>query len=405
MLRTVFIGLLFLTFPIVGGLVVYSSYGMLSEVNATRDWPSVQGNLLSSELAEEVGYSRSGPSNSRRKPITTYSLQVKYEYTVDGTNYQGDKVALTDDSTSDRRYAELQQEKFPTGPVNVYYDPAEPQKAILEPGNTGSIIPGMVIGTLIMIVPPLLIAVGLRYEFIERPELPLFVRMWLNPAGKGTSTETVLVDQVVDESESKPTGGSTAELPPPESDFYESIDLWEPQNRIELAFRPPAAWMYLLLAIAAGAVVAWAGMLPITRLVYQREVPHIPEVRSIAAMLFVVSGSLVFVVTRLIDRGSKTELDWNTRTVVQRRDFSIPARYNISDVQEVQVRCVAVEGKRRKYRAAIDLEFTGERVTIARTCEPRRKVESAKEKAAALADPIAKALNVPVNFVDWDESN
>jgi len=57
--------------------------------------------------------------------------QVKYEYTVSGTRYFGDRISFDFWPNESE-----QTSRYPVGRrVEVRYDPADPRSAILEPGG------------------------------------------------------------------------------------------------------------------------------------------------------------------------------------------------------------------------------------------------------------------------------
>jgi hypothetical protein len=68
--------------------------------------------------------------NQIKKPI------VKYIYLVNGTQYQGGNIYFDDEnSRSKLSYTNQMVSKYPAGKqALVYYNPAEPQSSVLEPG-------------------------------------------------------------------------------------------------------------------------------------------------------------------------------------------------------------------------------------------------------------------------------
>ncbi len=103
---------------------------------ASFDWPVAEGIVIASKVEKKRG-SKGG---------ATYAPIVRYEYTVDGERYVGDKVmagmAL---STSMRGSAEKIVARYPlVSPVIVYYDPEYPETSLLEPESTANIWMGSV---------------------------------------------------------------------------------------------------------------------------------------------------------------------------------------------------------------------------------------------------------------------
>lgn len=72
-------------------------------------------------------------------PYWQYGATIVYEYVVAATTHTSDKVTFGDFSSSDSSHARGILERYPKGSrVTVYYDPADPGTAVLEPGATGT---------------------------------------------------------------------------------------------------------------------------------------------------------------------------------------------------------------------------------------------------------------------------
>ena len=101
------------------------------EKEASLTWPTTPGTITSCELREV----RNKP---RRLPyeIVRYTVDVTYSYTVDGEPYEGDRVALIDSLWSEGS-AQARESKYQVGTTHpVYYNPDDPSRAVLEPGDT-----------------------------------------------------------------------------------------------------------------------------------------------------------------------------------------------------------------------------------------------------------------------------
>ena len=141
MMKAAFLLILLILFPVIGAAVIVSSFGMLRSAGEMLSWPTVQGVVLSSEVASELA---STLGEGRRKPVEVYSARVQYEYIVDGRTYQGDRIAVQYGASTDRYQAVLDAEKFSVGDVTVYFNPENPADALLAPQDTSGIIPGIV---------------------------------------------------------------------------------------------------------------------------------------------------------------------------------------------------------------------------------------------------------------------
>jgi hypothetical protein len=118
----------------IGALTAYGTIRMWLKNSQTRNWPTVPGMIVSSELESQT-------ERHHRKPITTYGAGIRYAYEVEGKAYESDQVQLGGTSeTSQPGESERMVARYPEGKrVTVYYDPADPATATIEPGALGGI--------------------------------------------------------------------------------------------------------------------------------------------------------------------------------------------------------------------------------------------------------------------------
>jgi hypothetical protein len=116
--------LLFLAFGAVG---LWRNWRHLGPARASARWPRAAGEIDRSEL-RVVGYDEDGEPERR--------TSIRYRYRVGGDSYTGarvffgDSLALRFAGPGRRRLA-----AYPAGrAVEVAYDPADPTRAVLEPG-------------------------------------------------------------------------------------------------------------------------------------------------------------------------------------------------------------------------------------------------------------------------------
>lgn len=130
---------------------------------ASATWPSVDGSVLNASIDRESRRSGSG-SSSTTSPI--WRPIVSYEYAVDGTRHEGQRISYGEYATGEIVAAEEVVKRYPLGAVvRVYYSPDDPRQAVLEPGVVGIpwffIAIGLVfsvIGVLLVVVMPRLVA-------------------------------------------------------------------------------------------------------------------------------------------------------------------------------------------------------------------------------------------------------
>lgn len=99
---------------------------VLRQAQSTR-FPSVVGTMLQSEVETN--------SSSRG---TSFNVRVKYRYDVTGVRYMGTNYRFLNTSFHKRDADAIVKSCPPGQRVDVYYDPARPEEAVLQPGIDGS---------------------------------------------------------------------------------------------------------------------------------------------------------------------------------------------------------------------------------------------------------------------------
>jgi hypothetical protein len=144
------LGLIPLGLALAGGVALVVALRMRRRVTASRGWPTVRGRVISTDIVKWV----------RPQGGWAYAPAILYEYEVDGKPF-GSNVVHTGLSATESSYrassaAELYVERFPAGSeVTVWYDPADPANAVLEPGGGGgqaAILLAVAIGFLVIAV-------------------------------------------------------------------------------------------------------------------------------------------------------------------------------------------------------------------------------------------------------------
>jgi len=150
-------GAVFLVLGLAGAIWGYST---LARDNASASWPSVEGTMLSSTVSRRVSRTGSGAQKSTR---IRHEVNVSYEYTVNGQFYTSDRIRREKYQTRHPSRAWDMARKYPQGKkVDVYYDPASPDKAVLIAGaHEGSYI-FLCAGIFFLLVGGAVLAFGLR---------------------------------------------------------------------------------------------------------------------------------------------------------------------------------------------------------------------------------------------------
>lgn len=132
---------------IIGG--VLSAIAVIAAIGAVRQfvrrshsksWPIAAGRITVSEVTVETRTETDSDNTTRR--VTMYGSRIAYAYSVGGVAYEGHLVDWIDGvQTSMEGPARRTVEKYPVGQsVNVYYDPANPKMAVLEPWRLKGIL-------------------------------------------------------------------------------------------------------------------------------------------------------------------------------------------------------------------------------------------------------------------------
>ena len=111
----------------VGAGLAYWGWTVLQKAQASTTWPSVQGEILASDVnywSDEDG--------------DYYQPEVTFEYTVADRRYEASRINFSSDTSYNTNDdAQAVTNRYPVGQtIPVYYDPTEPDTAVLEPGAT-----------------------------------------------------------------------------------------------------------------------------------------------------------------------------------------------------------------------------------------------------------------------------
>jgi hypothetical protein len=133
----------FLIFFAVGAGLSYWGWTVLQKAQASTTWPSVSGQVVESD----VSYWNDEDGNYYRPEVT-------FAYAVDGREYEAARINFSSDQSYDSTDDAWEvANRYPTGEtVSVYYDPAEPETAVLEPGATTGSYLLLAVGAVLILV-------------------------------------------------------------------------------------------------------------------------------------------------------------------------------------------------------------------------------------------------------------
>jgi Protein of unknown function (DUF3592) len=157
-------------FPIVAFLVAI--FSVVSFVNGRRQakasaqWPTASGTITTSDIVEEEIEDRKDDSNIVRI-IRRYRVDLRYAYRVGRRDFVGTAWSWGWTPIYGlRELAEKVTGKYPNGQtVTVYYDPAQPDNAVLEPGNRQGSVAPLVFGGIFAVAGALILAFFVNVGF------------------------------------------------------------------------------------------------------------------------------------------------------------------------------------------------------------------------------------------------
>jgi hypothetical protein len=134
-LRLVLIPLIVLPMGLVTAVTVVEAWRGQRQANAARAWQHTVGQVIESSVRETMVRTRVRPAAIRFRLAKRYAPHVSYVYEVNEARYENDRLGLGHVLlSSDLRDAEREAARYAVGsPVTVYYDPANPAVATLDP--------------------------------------------------------------------------------------------------------------------------------------------------------------------------------------------------------------------------------------------------------------------------------
>ena len=135
-----------IVFTGIGIVIALFSYSAYKTSVESKDWPTVDGVIIKSEIEQQTSTSGEGSN----KKTTVKSLpQIVYQYQISGLPYECTKISFSSSSGNASKIVS----QYPKGKtVRVYYNPAKPKQAVLVPGNTSlNFVPFIFAGVFILL--------------------------------------------------------------------------------------------------------------------------------------------------------------------------------------------------------------------------------------------------------------
>jgi hypothetical protein len=130
-----------------GIFLIYRSVQNRKRAEASQGWPSTVGQINESRVAHSTHTDSEGDSSDSYTPYVTYTYQVA------GQAYTGKDITFGfKQGYSNASKAQAVVGKYPLdAQVSVYYDPADPQKAVLE-RQAGGFGVGLALGIIFLVI-------------------------------------------------------------------------------------------------------------------------------------------------------------------------------------------------------------------------------------------------------------
>lgn len=149
-----FVGLT-LIFGALGGFALWMYFKDRRKAEATKQWMPVKGRIVDSYLETHEDFDEDHGTQR------SYAPHVEYEYEVNGTTYRSTTIQPgTRTFISSRGKAEAEVARYaPGSEVSVFYDPANPAEAVLQPGKASQA--GLIIGIVFLVISCMILCVFL----------------------------------------------------------------------------------------------------------------------------------------------------------------------------------------------------------------------------------------------------
>jgi uncharacterized membrane protein YidH (DUF202 family) len=152
-LREKVLGVIFILVGI--GVMIYG-YSQYSQAKQSQFWETVSGSIISSKIV-------SGKNSDNE---VFYKPKIKYKYSIAGVTYRSDRIFFGDplEQTSAAMPAKYVS-MFPANAVvTVYYNPFNPAKSVLLPGETTYAKSTLILSTIFILIGVFILIYIMRKE-------------------------------------------------------------------------------------------------------------------------------------------------------------------------------------------------------------------------------------------------
>lgn len=136
-------------------VTLFHSMRGYNRAKSTRTWTSTTGKVVRSRVKTD----RDPSMNSEE---TMYVPEIRYKYMVDGKEYTGKRIGYRAYSSTDSKEVKQALDEYAKkDKIEVYYNPAHPEKAVLERGGEDFHVANLVMSGIFAFVSLALIVYGL----------------------------------------------------------------------------------------------------------------------------------------------------------------------------------------------------------------------------------------------------
>ena len=138
-------GCFILIFGIVGTVMLFKYFQDKKKAEESQSWSSASGRIMESYVRREESMDSEGFTT------TYYYPEILYVYQFLGAEYTGDKIAFGGKVGESQNKAKERLVQYPVGKnVIVYYDPNNPEDAVLERKMSGKTM--LIVGIVFAII-------------------------------------------------------------------------------------------------------------------------------------------------------------------------------------------------------------------------------------------------------------
>ena len=117
----------------IGAIVLGYGVKKVMVAAASKGWTPVPG-VIEESVVEEKMFKPDMPRQADNKS-TSFHANIRYRFSANNKSFTGTRVSFGDHDANYRSYADDLVQRYPKdGEVTVYYNPANPEQSVLEPG-------------------------------------------------------------------------------------------------------------------------------------------------------------------------------------------------------------------------------------------------------------------------------